>query len=52
MQYVKKHVGYEKVPMILMLGGGRKEPHQTVCGNTKKGTTECPNVRSRGFEKE
>ena len=43
MQYVKKHAVCEKVPM---------SPIKTGWADTNKGTSECPNKRSRWVAKE
>ena len=44
MQYVKKHAVYEKVPMSQCWKETGKNPIKT---GTNKGTSECPNIRSR-----
>ena len=52
MQYVKKHAVYEKVPMSLCWKETGKNPIKTHWAHTNKGTSECPNTRSRWVAKE
>ena len=47
MQYVKKHVVYEKVPISQCWKETGKNPIKTGWADTNKGTSECPNIRSR-----
>ena len=52
MQYVKKHAVYEKVPMSQCWKETVKNPIKTGWADTNKGTSECPNIRSRWIAKE
>ena len=52
MQYVKKHAVYEKVPMSQCWKETGKNPVKTGWADTKKGTSECSNIRSRWVAKE
>ena len=52
MPYVKKHAVYEKVPMSQCLKETVKNPIKTGWADTNKGTSECPNIRSRWVAKE
>ena len=52
MQYVKKHAVYEKVPMSQCWKETEKNPIKTGWADTNKGTSECPNIRSRWVAKE
>ena len=52
MQYVKKHALHEKVPMSQCLQETGKKPIKTGWADTNKGTSECPNIRSRWVAKE
>ena len=52
MQYVKKHAVYEKVPMTQCWKETGKNPIKTGWADTNKGTSECPNIRSRWVAKE
>ena len=52
MQYVKKHAVYEKVPMSQCWKEMGKNPIKTGWTDTNKGTSECPNIRSRWVAKE
>ena len=52
MQYVKKHVVYEKVPISQCWKETGKNPIKTGWADTNKGTSECPNIRSRWVAKE
>ena len=52
MQYVKKHAVYEKVPMSQCWKETVKNPIKTGWADTNKGTSECPNMRSRWVAKE
>ena len=52
MQYVKKHAVCEKVPMSQCWKETGKNPIKTGWADTNKGTSECPNVRSRWVAKE
>ena len=51
-QHVKKHAVYEKVPMGQCWKETGKNPIKTGWADTNKGTSECPNVRSRWVAKE
>ena len=52
MQFVKKHAVYEKVPMSQCWKETGKNPIKTGWADTNKGTSECPNMRSRWVAKE
>ena len=52
MQYVKKHAVYENVPMSQCWKETGKNPIKTGWADTNKGTSECPNIRSRLVVKE
>ena len=52
MQYVKKHAVFEKVPMSQCWKETGKNPIKTGWADTNKGTSECPNRRSRRVAKE
>ena len=52
MQYVKKHVVCEKVLLEPVLKETGKNPIKTGWADTNKGTSECPNRRSRWVAKE
>ena len=51
-QHVKKHEVYEKVTMSQCWKETVKNPIKTGWADTKKGTSECPNMRSRWVAKE
>ena len=52
MQNVKKQAVNEKVPMSQCWKETEKNPIKTVWVDTNKGTSECPNMRSRWVAKE
>ena len=52
MQYVKKHAVYEKVSMSQCWKEMGKNPIKTGWVDTNKGTSKCPNMRSRWVAKE
>ena len=52
MQYVKKHAVFEKVPLSQCWKVTDKILIKTGWADTNKGTSECPNVRSRYVAKE
>ena len=52
MLYVKKHPVYEKVPMSQCWKETVKNTIKTGWADTNKGTSECPNMRSRWVAKE
>ena len=52
MQYVKKHAMCEKVPISQCWKETGKNPIKTGWADTNKGTSECPNTRSRWVAKE
>ena len=52
MQYVKKHAVCEKVTMSQYWKETGKKPIKTGWADTNKGTSECPNIRSRWIAKE
>ena len=52
MQYVKKHAVFVKVPMGQCRKETGKNPIETGWADTDKGTSECPNIRSRWVVKE
>ena len=47
-----KHAVFEKVPMSQCLKETGKNPIKTGWADTNKGTSECPNIRSRWVAKE
>ena len=51
MRYVEKHAVYEKVPMSHCWKETGKNPINTGWADTNKGTSECPNMRSRWVAK-
>ena len=52
MQHVKKHAVYEKVPTSQCRKETGKNSVKTGWADTNKGTSECPNMRSRWVAKE
>ena len=52
MQYVKKHAVYEKVSTSQCWKETRKNTIKTGGADTNKGTSKCPNIRSRWVAKE
>ena len=52
MQYVKKHAVYALVPMSQCWKKTGKNPIKTGWADRNKGTSECPNTRSRWVAKE
>ena len=52
MPYVKKHAVYEKVSMSQCWKETGKNPIKTGWADMSKGTSECPNMRSRWVVKE
>ena len=52
MQYVKKHAVYETVPMSQCWKETGENPIKAGWTDTRKGASECPNMRSRWVAKE
>ena len=52
MQYGKKQAVFEKVPMSQCWKETGKNTIKTGWADTNKGTSECPNIRSRWVAKE
>ena len=50
MQYVQQHAVDEKVPMCHCWNETVKNPIKTGWADTNKGTSECPNIRSRSVQ--